>query len=68
MWIKLMRITLQNRCPYCNSSNFFQIPRKFYMRISDQFKHYECDLCRREFVIYEKNSEEYEEQLLDRAS
>jgi transposase-like protein len=63
-----MRITSQNCCPYCSSTHFFRIPRKFYMRLSDSVKHYECDLCRREFVIYEKNSEQYAEQLLDRAS
>jgi len=40
-----MRVTFRNRCPYCDSSYIFRIPRKFYMRISPLVKHYECDLC-----------------------
>jgi len=63
-----MRVTFRNRCPYCDSSYIFRIPRKFYMRISPLVKHYECDLCRKEFVIYEKTSEMYSERVLDRAS
>jgi len=63
-----MRITIKNRCPYCNSSNFVRIPRKYYMRISSFTKHYECNLCRKEFVLYDKTSENHSERLLDRAS
>jgi len=63
-----MRVTFKNRCPYCDSAYFFRIPRKFYMRLSSLVKYYECDLCRQEFVIYEKTSEIYSEKLLDRAS
>jgi len=63
-----MRITFKNRCPYCDSVYFVRIPRKFYMRISSFIKNYECDLCRQEFMIYEKNSAMFEERLLERPS
>ena len=63
-----MRINTRNICPYCSSTHYFRIPRKFYMRVSEFIKYYECDLCRKEFVVYEKDAEVYSEKLLDRAS
>jgi transposase-like protein len=63
-----MRISSKDSCPYCDSVHIFRIPRKFYMRISPLVKHYECDLCRQEFILYEKHSTIYSEDKLKRSA
>jgi transposase-like protein len=47
-----MRLAWNNHCPYCHSNYFVRLPRTTFLRLIGLFKLYECDLCRKEFLLF----------------
>jgi len=50
-----MRITRKRTCPYCKKEDSLRVQRSNWMRYIPNSKKYECNYCRREYLLVGAN-------------
>ena len=58
-----MRITRKRTCPYCKRNDALRIQRSNWMRFFPNSKKYECNFCRREYLVIGAEDEHVEVSL-----